>query len=114
MSCVKSLGHEPLGLRRRMNHELDALFEQPNFVRSIRWLGHVQWINGHRIRRKLFEGAAEVMQRKGRPCVQADLYTRNEQESLLDVCGFRLNAPKECYYLCANTKTYLANSPFIC
>lgn len=64
--------YEPTGWRRRMNHELDTLFGQPNIVRTIkigrmRWLGHVHRMDEHRIPRKLFEGAPDGTRRQGRP-----------------------------------------------
>lgn len=77
--------------RRRMNHELDALFGQPSIVRAIkigrlRWLGHVHRMDGCRIPRKLFEGAPDGTRRRGRPrsrwrdCVLEDLQNLNVRD----------------------------------
>lgn len=60
------------GWRRRFNHELYELYEEPDIVSVIkisrlRWLGHVQRMDENRIPKKLFNGHPDGTRRPGRP-----------------------------------------------
>lgn len=58
--------------RRRYNHELDVLYNEPDIVRFIkinrlRWFGHVQRMASNRIQLKVHEGWPDGNRRAGRP-----------------------------------------------
>lgn len=58
--------------RRRFNHELSQLYGEPDIVRTtkisrLRWLGHVQRMDDHRIPKKILKSKPEGKRSAGRP-----------------------------------------------